>query len=254
MYWLVSIPLNNSVWRCLVVAARRVAMDTSFCAKCHSAPPTLRHKGPNLSIVDEFNYKILRLQSGWEKNLKPFFICSRSYNFITIKCPKDMKGALQVKTWFSFGVGMQVISMLATAWISKRPLPEDMHLLISPIVLFSLLVTPDFCKLNISVHDQVQLSLYLPLAGEPIEKKHPFILYAFCNLDKHFTWVGNNKYMKWTSRVKLPYTVKITDAQQKLTSFNSLLQYKHNKFPVALSTYTLCKIMWYPVCPYGNYM
>jgi len=29
-YWLVSIPLNNLLWRCLVVAAHRVVMDTSF--------------------------------------------------------------------------------------------------------------------------------------------------------------------------------------------------------------------------------
>lgn len=61
----------------------------------------------------------------------------------------------------------------------KGTSPVDMHLLISPIVLSSLPVKPDFCKLNISAHDQVQPSPHLPLVGEPIEKKkkHSFMLH-----------------------------------------------------------------------------
>ena len=55
---LVSIPLIGfSVTVPLVVAARRVAMDTSFLVpRCCPAPPTfLRNHLPSSSIVDEFN-------------------------------------------------------------------------------------------------------------------------------------------------------------------------------------------------------
>ena len=50
-YWSVSIPLNCSVWRCLVEAACRIAMDTSFLLLelCHLQQPC-RHQHLSSSI------------------------------------------------------------------------------------------------------------------------------------------------------------------------------------------------------------
>ena len=119
-----------------------------------------------------------------------------------------------IKMSFKTILPISSLSVLGHKWCESwqakiGPSPEDMHLLTSPIVLSFLPVKPDFCTLNISAHDQVQPSLHLPLVGEPIKKKHPFTLYNFCILEKHFIWE-----IMATCKGKPPLIVEIREAHQ----------------------------------------